>query len=461
MKKQIDPNLNNLSNSNDILNEIETDNNDNNKHKPIDPQLNIDIIDTFNNVDKTVNTQEKEENNIKNINNDNEHLSNNNIEYHHSDHPHSYSDHHSHHSGHHSHSHYNEDEEKEKKKKKKGFIAIFFRILLAIIAIILIISLIAGSTFLILQKKGENDIKESNKVITEDNEYNEVVQYNGKNYVYNSNVITFAFLGIDQNKFKNSSSANYVGSADTDIVVAVNTKNGKVDIIAIPRDTMVDIDVYNNDGDFLRSENKQLCLAYRFANGGEKSSQNVTKAMSRILGVPIDKYFTLDLSGIGPLNDAIGGVTLESKFDFVHDYGLDIHIGDEIKLEGDMAQMYVRARSSDNVNASLGRTERQIQYIKAYAKRLIPAVKEDFSTISKLYDTAQKYSQTNISIENITYIASILLSKNVTDFNTHTLAGTMQPAPVPMKEEEVYAEYILDENAKQELVLNIFYNEVG
>ncbi len=183
--------------------------------------------------------------------------------------------------------------------------------------------------------------------------------------------------------------------------------------------------------------------------------------MSRILGVPVEKYFTLDLNGIAPLNDALGGVTLESQFDFKHGYGLDIHVGDEIKLTGDLAEMYVRARDDDNVNASIGRTQRQIQYVKEYAKRLIPAVKEDFGTISKLYNTAQQYSQTNISLENITYIASTLLSKNVSEFETHTLAGTMKPAPVIMKEEDIYAQYILDEDKKTELVLDIFYDEVG
>lgn len=465
MKRQIDPNLDNLSN--DILKEMSNEVDDKStqdisskgKATSIDPQLNLNIVDVLNETNDenkaveipVVETSVKDENEDDRsqyiVNSQPHH------EHHHSDH---HGEHHHHSGHHHHHSHHHHEE-----KKKKSFGAILLRVILAIIAIILIIALVAGSTFLILKKKGENDIKSAQKVVTQDNEYNETIQYNGKNYVYDSDVITFAFLGVDQRKFQTSEQTDYVGSADTDLVMAINTKDGKVDIIAIPRDTMVDIDVYNNDGQFLHAENMQLCLAYRFGNGGHKSSENVTKAMSRILNVPVEKYFTLDLNGIGPLNDAIGGVTLESQFDFQKGYGLDIHVGDELNLTGEMAEMYVRARDDDNVNASLGRTQRQIQYIKAYAKRLIPAVTEDFSTISRLYNTAQQYSQTNISLENITYIASILLSKNITEFDTHTLAGTMKPAPVIMKEEDIYAQFIVDEEKKTELVLDVFYDEVG
>jgi len=67
------------------------------------------------------------------------------------------------------------------------------------------------------------------------------------------------------------------------------------------------------------------------------------------------------------LNDAIGGVTLESKYDFTD---LGIKKGDTVTLKGDMAEAYVRTRDLDNINASLNRTERQIQYVKNTASSL-------------------------------------------------------------------------------------------
>lgn len=82
---------------------------------------------------------------------------------------------------------------------------------------------------------------------------------------------------------------------------------------------MVDIDLYTVGGEFVRTENMQLCLAYAYGDGGTSSCENVTTAISRILAnVPVEKYFALDLSGIAPLNDAVGGVTVTSLYDFLH-----------------------------------------------------------------------------------------------------------------------------------------------
>ena len=78
----------------------------------------------------------------------------------------------------------------------------------------------------------------------------------------------------------------------------------------------------------------------------------------------------------------------------------------------------------DTVNASLNRTARQVQYIKAFAAQLIPAVMNDFSIISNLYSTAMDYSSTNISLSDVTYLASLLISKNITDFETLLQSAT-------------------------------------
>lgn len=40
--------------------------------------------------------------------------------------------------------------------------------------------------------------------------------------------------------------------ADTDIVVAIDKVSGKTSMIAVPRDTMVDVDVFDKDGNFKR-----------------------------------------------------------------------------------------------------------------------------------------------------------------------------------------------------------------
>lgn len=346
------------------------------------------------------------------------------------------------------------NKEEEKKKKKK--LPIFLRILFAFIAIILIIAIITGGTFIFLTRSGKQDITPSNSI---DAEYVETIEYNGKTYAYDNDVVTFAFMGIDQRELQTSDKTSVVGRADTDIVVALDTADGTLSVIAIPRDTMVDVDLYNDEGVFLSAENMQICLAYAAGDGGEQSCKNVTTSMSRILyGVPIEKYFALDLNGIAPLNDAIGGVTVKSLYDFT-DFGVDIGVGETVKLKGSLAETYVRARGQNNITASLNRTDRQVQYIKAYAQQLLPAVLNDFNVVSELYNTASEYSQTNITLNNATYMASVLLTKGVTDFNSYTLQGEMTSTPAK-HDGEVFAEFRPYEDKLMEVVLEVFYDEV-
>ena len=70
------------------------------------------------------------------------------------------------------------------------------------------------------------------------------------------------FIGVDSEKVgKNDGLIGTSGQADTDMVAVVDTATGKVSIITVPRDTMVDIDLYSTDGKFLRTENMQVCLS--------------------------------------------------------------------------------------------------------------------------------------------------------------------------------------------------------
>jgi LCP family protein required for cell wall assembly len=330
------------------------------------------------------------------------------------------------------------------------------RIAIAVIAILLIIILLVVGTFFYLQHKGRQDVMPT---ITEDTAYEETIEYNGHTYKYNENVFSVAFLGIDQRDLETDDETDFVGAADADIVVTVDTQTGKSNVIAIPRDTMVDIDMWSESGIFLRTQTAQLCLAYSYGDGYTQSCQNSINAISRVLyNVPIQKYYALDLDGIAALNDAIGGVTIDSSLYDFKDMG--VKVGDSVTLKGDMAETYVRVRDMDNVNASLNRTDRQVQYVKAYAQQVIPAVMKNFSVVSNLYSTASAYSQTNLTLSNATYIASLMLSKGVTDFDTHTITGTMTSSDDAILEDVVHAEFTPDEDSLMEAVLASFYTQI-
>lgn len=365
-------------------------------------------------------------------------------------HHHSHSSGSSHHSSSESHHHTHHHSSKSKKSK----MPVAAKIAISILVILLLLIFAVVGTVLYLESRGKDDLKN----VKTETDYQEVIEYNGHKYIYNNDIVSVAFIGVDKRDLGlDNGKIGTAGQADANIVLTVDTSTGKATAIAVPRDTMVDVDLYSESGLFLRSEEMQLCLSYAYGNGTDTSAANVTTSISRILyNVPISKYFALDLDGIAPINDAIGGVTVTSLYD-LKKYG--ISKGDEVHLQGDLTEAYVRTRDMDDVNASLNRTARQMQYIKAFAGQLVPAVINDFSVVSSLYNTASEYSSTDISLSNVTYLASLLLSKGVTDFDTITLEGEMKPSDRIDYADVVYAEFYPDEEALMETVLSVFYKQ--
>ena len=76
-----------------------------------------------------------------------------------------------------------------------------------------------------------------------------------------------------------------------------------------------------------------------------------------------------------------------------------------------------------------------------------------------MYNTASKYSQTNISLSDVTYLASVVLQHGVTEVNQYTIDGEMKASSEVS--EDVFAEYYADSDSVMEIVLNCFYQQVS
>ena len=367
-------------------------------------------------------------------------------EHHHHHHHHHHSDSHSHsrHGDHRRHRHHHHHHHRHHRLPKGARVVIGI-----LVALLIIVALVVGA-FLILNYNGEKKMTDT----TAATDYQETIEYKGHTYVYNENVVTMAFLGVDKRelgKAENHTSTN--GMADTDIVVAIDKVSGKTSMIAVPRDTMVDVDVFDKDGNFKKTKEMELCIAYAYGDGFGTSCKNVTKSISRILyNVPIDKYFALDLNGIQPINDSIGGVKVQSLYD-LPDYG--VKKGDTVHLTGDLTEAYVRTRDMDNLNASLNRTQRQVQYLNAFADKVRGSVTSDFSVITNLYNTASDYCTTDLTVSNVTYLGSLLLQKGVTDFQSYTLEGKMKAVENKEFKDYVYAGFYPDKDSLMQTVLDV------
>lgn len=334
---------------------------------------------------------------------------------------------------------------KNKRKQHRKHVIIVIAIVVAVL--LLVVGGIALATQ--IGKKnllGNNTKQESNVSYSEGN----TIDYNGHTYALNENIISLCFMGFDRTTVPEDSSLH--GQADAVIVATLDTSTGAMKLISIPRDSMVDVGVYTEDGTYLRTEKKQICLAFGYGDGGDISCKNVMTSASRTLNnMPINYYFALDEQGVGALADAIDGVPL-TALQSIPD--TNITQGKDVILYDSNALAYVQYRDTSQLDSSLDRQARQIQFVKAFASKAMGNAKGNANNLLKLYQEAGDYSITNLGTNEFLYLASNITSNNVTSVSMTSLQGTMTQG-------SAYAEYNLDENSVYQTVLDVYYTQVS
>lgn len=350
-----------------------------------------------------------------------------------------------------------------RKRKKMHPVLMVFLILLACL---LGIALVAFTTLMILQNNGRSAMFPDTPVsltVPESIEQNpaveilddgRIVKYNGETFIFNENRTNILCIGVDKQSLGTESGVvGTGGQADTLIVLSVDTANGDMDALALSRDAMADIDLFAEDGSFVGTEHTQICLAYAYGDGREKSCETTVRAVSRLLyGIPINTYFAIDLGSIATLNDAVGGVEVALLTDFKRTSGTLCKAGDRITLQGEEALWYVRLRDTEQLASNNARMERQKQYLTAFSDKLIRSAKEDLQVPLALFDTVSAQSITSLTPSKITFLTTSLVRHNQ-PLSFSSVAGNVT------KGDDGYAEFHVDDEALYEQVLNIFYTK--
>lgn len=289
-----------------------------------------------------------------------------------------------------------------------------------------------------IEEKTEKVIKAKGDTIT----------YNGKKYELNKHMATVAFIGFDG---RDNDDGTQKGQSDTVMVVALNTDTGEARGIVIPRDSMVAVDTYSN-GSFAGQVTEQLCLQFAYGTDGDNSSALTAAAASRVLdNIPVDYYYTLNIEGVAPINDSIGGVTLVPTQTVP---GTSVVEGQETTLFGTTAEKYVQWRDTTNLTSSLDRTARQVSYVQAFASKVLSSAKSNPAMLISLYQAMGDYTWTNLGLDEFSYLATTMLEHGLTSFDVVTLQGTMQQG-------DTFAEFYLDQDNVKQTVVDTFYHPVN
>lgn len=354
-------------------------------------------------------------------------------------------------------------QEKEKKKKRIGKRLLYCLCVLPVI-LLLALALFLGAGFLGKMRLKSNAPKrpEMASMAPESaDESQEVrwregwIKYQDNIYAYNEDILTFLVMGIDKldTVVQEAEDETDGGQADALFLVALNPHKKTIDIIGINRNTMADIDIYDEQGNCVDTVRAQIAVQHGFGDGREKSCEYQKEAVSRLFyRLPIHGYAAINMSAISVMNDAIGGVDLVVLEDMtVLDPGLKE--GEQVHLEGLWAYWYLQYRDTSIFASSDGRFRRQKQYLTAFINKAREAVKQDISTVAALYQAAAPMMVTDVSLDEALYLASLAIGYQVGEDSFHMLLGeTVQG--------ENFEECYIDEAALYELILEIFYEPV-
>lgn len=349
-------------------------------------------------------------------------------------------------------------------KPKNKINKVFIILLIVIISILLI----TATTLAILVYKGKKTAIAGNAVdpaiivpegyeIDSDTQTSEFyIYHDGKKYKYNDKVTTILFAGIDKHTDEHKEGVfGTAGQADTIIVMALNTETGKYKLMAVSRDTVVDVNVFNRDGEYTGTEKKQLCLAYAYCDGKEESCENLKRSVSRVFfGIPVNSYAAVDLDVIPILNDQVGGVTVTVPEDLTSSDPA-FKAGSTVTLNGKQAETFVRKRDiHGDENQNNLRMERQKIFLTSFIQQTLKLTKEDKTTPLKMYKSIYDYLVTDIDVSMITYYTSIFLK---TGFSSE---DNMMKVPGKTVGGEKYAEYYTDNEEFFKIILDTYYTEV-
>ena len=308
---------------------------------------------------------------------------------------------------------------------------------------ILFIAIIFGGLHIL-----ESTVFYNEDEIQNDASSTQTVEKDEVKYFPKKDITTVLLIGVDENgpvqeKDPNMSSAY----ADAVALLVFDETNKKIDVIALNRDSMVEMSMLDENGRRKGTFFGQLAFSHSFGNGLEESCENTAWTVSDLLyGTEIDYYLSMNMGAISIANDFVGGVTVNVTDDF-SEIGVDIPKG-EVTLMGKDAETFVRSRRQlgDGLNSS--RMERQKEYAFGFAKALEAKTDENSLFVVDLYEEISDYVITDCSLD--------VLSSLVNKFENYELEDIVSPEGEYVLGEK-FMEFYIDEESLDKIIMEYLY----
>ena len=310
-------------------------------------------------------------------------------------------------------------------------------------------------------------------------------------------VYNVLLIGVDSRDPDQGAQTKITGRSDTMILASYNTRLNRITLVSFLRDT----EVWRFGEKKTRPTFKgKLNAAYQSGGAGELIN---TLNSDRNFNLDIQNYFAIGFIGIWVMVDAVDGVDVNLKAEEAYYinwrnagyYKNDDktnriktleqlnernHLNKQIlkeedgvqRLYGETSIWYVRDRYTEafggaeedsSGNSDTGRTARQQYFIRQWLKR---AKEKPFLELLKKYQQYSYYAETNMSLEDIVFLGTKILSSNPEIVTmTCPFEGTYHSKKTEKNEqgEEVTTEgiYVTDFKKVQEMLYQALYTDEG
>lgn len=279
-----------------------------------------------------------------------------------------------------------------------------------------------------------------------------LLNYAGAWYAPRKDLETVLVLGLDRTEQENIGQTGSYAQSDLILLLKLDRTNKTWRAIQLNRDTMAEIQDFDEYGRPNGAYTTQLALAYAHAQAYTKNDRvagmSAMGSVSQLMyGVGIDHYVTLTMDGMMVLNDLVGGVTVEIKDDFSAE-DPELVQGETVTLLGEHALHYVRARQKVGGGSNLERMERQREYLSALLEKVSTLSTEDEDLISNALLEVNEYMDSDCTAQQLSDLAEALRDYEPEDYIV------VEGEAVQNGE---YIEFYPDEAALQRLVIEEFY----
>lgn len=280
------------------------------------------------------------------------------------------------------------------------------------------------------------------------------VVWKGESYTYKENLINILCLGIDGREKAEENTIYGAGPrADAIYLATLDLEAKKVTLLSISRDSMTDILIIDSFGNEAGLFTSHLCLQYTFGDGLDSSCQLTSEAVSRLLGgIPIHAYCALYWSAIKPVTDTVGpiGVYVPEYMTWVNPPVF--HESGWVELDGRQAVEYVRERDIQEQGSNEVRSTYQQEFLQALVNTTKQKIRKNPLLVWELMKVTEDYLVTDLELDEILALSRWIALWNVDDLKIDSLPGECV-------EGDMYDEFYVDEKAKNQLILDLFYEK--